>query len=209
MSQRKTIRILLAEDHAVVRVGLTGIFRFESDLAVVAEAETTAMAIEQYQRHRPDVTLMDLRMPGGGGIVAMREILRIDPRACILMLTTYDTEQDVLHAIEAGARGYLLKDIAPSELVAAIRRAARGEECIPPGIAARLAESKSSESLSARELEVLVLLAKGLTNRELGSTLGMSEFTAKTHVSHILGKLDAADRAEAVGTAIRRGIIEA
>lgn len=202
-----TIRLLLADDHLVVRMGLVAVLGHQRDLQVVAQAQDGREAVRLHAEHRPDVTLMDLRMPGLDGIAATAAIRAADPAARILMLTTYDTEEDVHRALAAGASGYLLKDAGPEELVAAIRAVHAGERALPEHLRRQLAQREEGEALTARQIEVLGLLAKGLSNREIGVQLGISEDGAKAHVKQIFLKLHVSDRAEAVSAAVRRGIL--
>jgi len=201
------ISILSAEDHPLIRAGLDAVINAEPDMRMVAEASNGEEAIERYREHRPDVVLMDLRMPVMDGLSATRAILREFPDARIVALTTYEGDEDIHRALAAGARGYLLKDMMRSELLEVIRTVHRGQRAIPPAIAARLAEFTPRIELTARELEVLRLMAKGLSNPELARVLGRTENTMKVHVSNILEKLGVSDRTEAVTLAIQRGIL--
>ena len=177
------------------------------DLTVVAQAEDGVEAVRLFSEIRPDVTVMDVRMPNKDGISATSEIRRIDPQARVLMLTTYDTEEDVHRAMAAGASGYVLKDAGPGELVEAIRHVAAGETWLPKHIQQQLAQRNDDEQLTARQMEVLQLLAQGQSNKEIGAHLGISEDGAKAHVKLIFLKLHVSDRASAVATAVRRGIL--
>ncbi|MGI5157537.1 response regulator [Microbispora sp. CA-102843] len=204
------ITLVIADDHPVVRHGLRSIFEVSSGFAVLGEAADGAEAIELVTRLDPDVVLMDLRMPGGGGVEAIAELSRRGARARVLVLTTYDTDSDTLPAIEAGATGYLLKDAPRDDLFGAVRAAAEGRTVLSPGIAARLVSrvrAPGNHSLSSREREVLRLVAKGSSNREIAAALFVSEATVKSHLTHIYGKLGAKDRAEAVAIAYDRGIL--
>jgi DNA-binding NarL/FixJ family response regulator len=203
------IRLLLVDDHSVVRMGLAAILGLERDLVIVAEAEDAESAASAFREHRPDVTLMDARMPGGDGIEAVRRIRAEFPEARILMLTTFDLDEFVFGALDAGASGYLLKSVERNELVAAIREVHRGGRCMPADLEARLLERGDRKQLSPRELEVLDYLRRGLSNRDIAVALGISENTAKSHVKAIFAKLEAADRAEAVATAFERGLLHA
>jgi two-component system, NarL family, response regulator len=207
MASRKPIRILLVDDHSVVRTGLAMLMGQEEDFAVVGEAEDVEQAVARFRKFRPDVTLMDIRMPGADGIEALRKIREEFPGARVVMLTTYDLDEDVFRALDAGAVGYLLKSVQHAELFDAVRRVHAGERCIPRSLETRLADREVRSRLSPRELETLDLLARGFTNREIGSALGVSERTAKAHVEAILAKLEAADRAEAVDAAYKRGLL--
>jgi two-component system NarL family response regulator len=208
MLSKPTIRLLLVDDHSVVRMGLAAVLALESDFEVVAEAEDGEQALVRFRKHRPDVTLMDARMPGGGGIEAMRAIRAEFPEARIVILTTYDLEEVVFAALEAGATGFLLKSVERTELVEAIRLAAAGQRCIPASLERRLAERGSHKHLSPRELEVLGLMRRGLSNHDIGVALGISDHTAKAHVKAILAKMEAADRAEAVAAGFERGLLQ-
>jgi DNA-binding NarL/FixJ family response regulator len=206
--KRECIRILIADDHSVVREGLASLIKRKSDMAVVAEASNGREAVDRWKEHRPNVTLLDLRMPELDGVGAIKEIREIDPNAHILVLTTFDGDEDIYRAIKAGAKGYLLKDTAREALMDSIRRVNAGETCIPATLAAKLADRVSGEALSAREIEVLQRIAAGKSNKEIGAELFISEGTVKTHVKSIFSKLDVVSRTEAVATATRRGLIQ-
>jgi DNA-binding NarL/FixJ family response regulator len=199
--------ILSADDHPLIRSGLEAVIGSEADMVMVAEASNGEEAIERYREHRPDVVLMDLRMPVMDGLTAMRAILREFPDAKVIALTTYEGDDDIHQALAAGARGYLLKDMMRSELLQVIRTVRSGQRAIPPAVAARLAEFTPRVELTPRELQVLRLMAKGFSNPDLASTLGRTESTMKVHVSNILEKLGATDRTEAVTVAMQRGIL--
>jgi DNA-binding NarL/FixJ family response regulator len=204
------IRILLVDDHPVVRHGLRGMLEAESDLTVVGEASSGAEGVEQSVTLRPDIVLMDLRMPGGDGVSATEQILARSPGARIMVLTTYETDRDILRAIEAGACGYLLKDASPAELAEAVRAAARGETVLAPSVASTLVRQvrrPAPPALSARETEVLRLVARGLTNADIGKRLFISEATVKTHLLRVFNKLDVADRTAAVTTAMEHDLL--
>jgi DNA-binding NarL/FixJ family response regulator len=202
------IRILLVDDHPVVREGLRGMLAAEDDLEVVAEAGGAAEAVAAVRAHEPDVVLMDLRMPGGDGVEATTRVLAQRPQTRVVVLTTYDTDADILRAVEAGAAGYLLKDASRTELAQAIRAAARGETVLAPSVAAKLvSRMRSPVELSRREIEVLRLVARGHTNAEIGRELLISEATVKTHLLRTFGKLDVSDRTAAVTAALERGIL--
>ena len=210
------IRVLIVDDHPVVRDGLRGVLTAEPDLAVVGEAGDGAEALARIAAASPsepvDVVLMDLRMPVMSGVEAIKELRRNASAPRVLVLTTFDTDRDVLPAIEAGATGYLLKDTPREELLRAVRAAHRGEAVLSPAVAGRLmgqVRSPAEEALSARELEVLQLVAGGATNREAARKLFISEATIKTHLLHIYAKLDVRDRASAVSAAYRRGLLTA
>ena len=206
MSKTPRIRILLADDHRIVRMGLKTVFSLESDLEVVAEAASADEAVAAHALEKPDVTLLDLRMPGGGQ-EALRRILASSPDARVLILTTSELEEDIHRALQAGARGYALKSIAPEELADAIRALHAGGTWIPDDIARSFAARESSAPLSPREMEVLNLIIKGLTNPEICAALGISLGTAKAHVRNILAKLEVSDRTEAASEAHRRGLL--
>jgi two-component system NarL family response regulator len=206
--KRECIRILVADDHSVVREGLVSLVKRKADMVVVAEASNGREAVDLWKEHRPDVVLLDLRMPELDGVGAIKEIRELDPNAHIVVLTTFDGDEDIYRAIKSGAKGYLLKDTAREALMECIRKVHSGETCIPPGLAAKLAERVSGEALSAREIEVLQRIAAGKSNKEIGAELFISEGTVKTHVKSIFGKLDVVSRTEAVATATRRGLIQ-
>lgn len=206
----KAIRLLIVDDHPIVRGGLRGVFADDPDFEVVGEAANGTEAVAQAGHLAVDVVLMDLRMPEMGGVEAIRQLSRSAPTAHVLVLTTYDTDSDVLPAIEAGATGYLLKDAPREELVRAVRAAASGESVLSPSVARRLmgqVRRPASETLSQRESEVLRLIANGATNRDIAATLFVSEATVKTHLLHIYDKLGVHDRAAAVGEAYRRNLL--
>ncbi|GLW32778.1 response regulator [Actinoplanes regularis] len=204
------IRILLVDDHPVVRMGLRGMLDAEPDLTVIGEASDGAEGAEIALRERPDLVLMDLRMPGADGVEATGRILAGNLDIKVMVLTTYESDRDILRAIEAGASGYLLKDASPAELADAVRAAARGETVLAPSVASTLVRqvrSPAPPALSARETEVLKLVAAGLTNAEIGKRLFISEATVKTHLLRVFNKLDVADRTAAVTTAMRHGLL--
>ena len=202
------IRILIADDHYVVRMGLVALVETEADLQVVGEAADGTQAVDLYKKLQPDLVLMDLRMPRSDGVTATRKIREHFPTARILMLTTYDGDDDIHRALTAGASGYLLKNSTRDGLIPAIRAVAAGQRWIPQEVANRLAVRKMFEELTPRELEVLKQLAKGLANKEIANVLNISEHTVKDHLKNILGKLHVADRTEAVTAALQRGIIQ-
>ncbi len=205
-----SIRILITDDHPVVREGLAGMLSAQPDFEVVGEAADGETAVTLHQSLSPDVTLMDLRMPGMDGVGAIEAIKARQPSANILVLTTYDSDADILRAIEAGATGYLLKDTPREELFRAIRAAAAGESVLAPTVAARIMtqmRAPAEENLSSREIEVLQLVAKGHSNKDIGKALHISTATVKTHLIHIYNKLGVDDRTAAVTTALEKGII--
>lgn len=209
------IRIVVADDHPMIRTGLGAVIALESDMVLVGEAATGEQAVELFRDLQPDVMLMDINMPVMDGIDAIRTIMAeiaehpelLSPR--IVVLTVYAGDDDIHRALESGASGYLLKDMAGGQVIEAIRTAARGERVIPNVVAAHLAEFGARVSLTARELEVLTLIAKGLRNREIATEIGRTEETVKMHVKSVLAKLGVADRTEAVAVALERGIIHA
>jgi len=201
------ITILAADDHPLIRAGLAAVIAGEPDMRIVAEASNGEEALEQYRQLHPAVVLMDLRMPVMDGLSAMRAILAEDPDARIVMLTTYDGDEDIHRALEAGAKGYLLKDMLRTEVLNVIRSVHSGKRGIPGPVAARLAEHTPRIELTPRELEVLGLVAKGLSNPEIATAIGRTEGTVKVHLKNILQKLNADDRTEAVTTALQRGFI--
>ncbi|PXY28853.1 DNA-binding response regulator [Prauserella flavalba] len=202
--------LLIVDDHPIVRDGLHGIFTREAGFEVLGEAGDGDQAVTLAERLRPDVVLMDLRMPGTGGVAAIAELARRGNPARVLVLTTYDTDSDVVPAIEAGATGYLLKDSPRDELFRAVRAAARGESVLSPAVASRLlgrVRAPAEEPLSQREIEVLELVARGCTNKEAAKRLFISEATVKTHLLHLYAKLGVKDRAAAVAVGYQRGLL--
>ncbi|MFE5090038.1 response regulator [Streptomyces sp. NPDC056638] len=208
----RVITLVVVDDHPVVRDGLRGMFDSAPGFQVLGEASNGVEGVELVARLDPDVVLMDLRMPGGGGVAAIAELTGRGARSKVLVLTTYDTDSDTLPAIEAGATGYLLKDAPRDELFNAVRAAADGRTVLSPAVASRLISrvrtpAAQNESLSGREREVLELVAKGTSNREIAAELFISEATVKTHLTHIFAKLGAKDRAAAVAVGYDRGIL--
>jgi len=201
------IRVLTVDDHPVVRAGVGALINDTGDLEVIAEATDGEEAVLLYERHRPDVVVMDVRMPNVDGVRAIRRIVASHPDARIVALTSYEGDADVYRALQAGARGFLLKASLGASLVDAIRRAANGERIVPPEIATRLAEFIAQDELTPRELEVLELIAQGMRNREIARAIGRTEATVKMHLKHVMQKLGVTDRTEAVTLALRRGII--
>ena len=200
------ISLLIADDHPVVRDGLAGIFEEQDDMDVVAQAATGPEALALYREHRPDVTLMDLRLPGMSGVEAILAIRREAPAARAIILTTYDTDEDIYRGLQAGAKAYLLKDVGREVLLATIRAVHAGKTPVSSEVGAKLAVRAGYDQLSERETEVLRLLVKGMSNQEIAGVLFISESTVKFHVTHILGKLNATDRTQAVITALKRGL---
>ena len=202
------LKIMLVDDHYLVRMGLRSIIALEPDMTVVAEASTGEQARALYRQYRPEVTLMDLRLPGINGSETVHEIRMEFPDARIMMISTYVGDEEIYGALQAGAMAYLVKTVQREELTSAIRKVAAGQRHIPPEVATRLADRVTRSQLSSRELEVLRLLVSGRRNREIAGALVISEGTVKLHVSSILGKLGAADRTEAVTVALQRGIVQ-
>ncbi len=201
------LTLLIVDDHFVFRAGLKAVLSLRRDFRVVAEAADAASALQAFREHEPGMTLMDLRLPDETGIVALRRIRQEYPAARVLMLTTYDGDEDIHRALEAGACGYLLKSVPGPELLQAIAAAARGERYIPPQVQRRLEERSTFGELTDREREVLPFVVKGLTNKDIARILKFTEFTAKAHVRSLLAKLGAADRTELVSIAVQRGLV--
>jgi DNA-binding NarL/FixJ family response regulator len=208
MSVEDRIRILTVDDHPLMREGTAAMIRSQADMELVAEAANSSEALEKFREHRPDVTLMDIRLPGRSGIDTVIAIRSEFPEARILMLTTFEGDVEIQRALQAGARGYMLKSMPPSELLAGIREVHAGKKRIPPEVAAHLAEHMGEETLTARELEVLQQVAGGNRNRDIAGRLFITEETVKVHMKHIMEKLGAKDRTDAVSIALRRGIIQ-
>jgi two-component system NarL family response regulator len=208
MSEPRKIRVLIVDDHKIVRVGLRTIISREPDMEVVAEAEDRAGALAAHAAHRPDVTLLDLRLPDVHGSELITLIRERDPQAKIIVLTSYDASEDIFSAVRAGARGYLLKGTFPDGILEeAIRTVHAGRRLIPPEVADRLADRVTAPALTPREIAVLELVAKGLSNREIGAALSTSASTVKTHLERIYAKLGVGDRTAAALTAIQRGLV--
>jgi DNA-binding NarL/FixJ family response regulator len=207
MKKPEKIRVLIADDHYIVRMGLISVVNTEPDMEVVAEAADGAQALELYGKCNPDLALLDLRMPVKDGIQATAEIRRKFPNAKVLMLTAFDGDEDIYKALEAGAQGYVLKSSSGVKLIPAVRAVAAGERWVPKEIASRLAARNEFEELTPREVQVLQQLAKGLANKEIADVLKISTYTVNDHLKNILAKLRVADRTEAVTAAIHRGII--
>ncbi len=208
MNSQRKIRVLSVDDHPLLREGIAAIINSQDDMMMVAQASTGREAVQLFREHRPDVTLMDLRMPDLSGIDAMSAILGEFPDARIVMLTTFEGDVEIQRALAAGARGYVLKSMPPKELIEVIRQVHAGKKRIPPEIAAQLAEHIADERLTEREIDVLQHVAGGNRNRDIAELLFISEETVKVHVKHIMEKLGASDRTAAVAIAVRRGIIQ-
>jgi two-component system NarL family response regulator len=200
-------RVLVVDDHALLRTGVANIINQEPEFEVVAEAANGIDAVQAFVEHRPDVTLMDLRMPGMEGVEAIRRIRAIDPQARVVVLTTYDADEDIARALQAGAKAYILKDIAAEALVACIHDVLAGKTYLAPAAAAKLAERVTQVQLTPRELSALRLLADGHSNKEIATALTISERTVKTHLGHLFEKLGVTSRTEAVRVATRRGLV--
>jgi DNA-binding NarL/FixJ family response regulator len=210
MNANLSIRLLIVDDHPVVRDGLSGIFAGDQEFEVVGQAANGLEAVTKAQELQPDVVLMDLRMPEMGGVDAIKQLRKLSPSAHVLVLTTYDTDNEVLSAIEAGATGYLLKDAPREELIRAVRAAHKGESVLSLSVAGRLmgrARQPATDAISPRELEVIKLIAGGANNREAAAKLFVSEATIKTHLLHVFEKLGVRDRAAAVSEAYKRHLI--
>ncbi len=201
------IKLLVVEDHHIVRQGLVALLNAVSDMAVVADASDGASGVELFRKHQPDVTLMDLRLPGMGGAEAVAKIRTEFPNARIVVLTTFDGDEDIYRALQAGARGYLLKGMLGDELLEAIRAVHAGKTRIPPVVAERLATRMGGSALTSRELAVLELIVAGRSNKEIGSDLSISEATVKTHINNLLSKMNVTDRTQAATAAIQRGLV--
>lgn len=203
-----TIRVALVDDHAVLRAGLASVLASEPGLEVVAQATDGAGAIEAWRKHQPDVMLLDISMAGMDGIATLQCLRRDFPGARVLMLTSSEVPEDVRHAFDAGACGYVTKTVGPTELITAIRQVHAGEKSFGKSVLAQIAADREAGAISRRELEVLGLVRQGFTNAEIGRVLGISEWTAKSHVQSLLAKLQAADRAEAVARGFERGLLK-
>ena len=203
----EAIRVLTIDDHPLLREGIATLIRSQADMKLVGEAGCGSEALPAFRAHRPDVTLMDLRLPDMSGIDALARVRGEFPEARVLVLTTFEGDVEIRRALEAGARGYLLKSMPPEELLAAIRAAHQGRKVIPPEIGSQLTEHLGEEPLTLREVEVLREIAEGKRNHDIARNLFVSEETVKVHVKHILQKLGAADRTGAVTIAVRRGIL--
>ncbi len=207
MNQSNIIRVLIADDHSVVAHGLALLLECELDITVIGQARNGYEALELFRQHQPDVTLMDLRMPQLNGVAAITAIRAEFNDAGIIVLTTYDGDEDIYRGLRAGAKGYLLKDAEPDELMAAIRTVHSGRKYIPPNIGAKLVERMSNPELSDRELEIVHLMAAGKSTQEISAALSIAESTVKFHINNILSKLGVNDRTQAVIAAVKRGIV--
>jgi DNA-binding NarL/FixJ family response regulator len=208
MTDQARIRVFSVDDHPLLSEGITALVNSQPDMQLVAQASTGGEAIEKFRKHQPDVTLMDLRLPDMSGIDTMIAIRTEFPEARIIMLTTFEGDVDIQRSLEAGARGYVLKSMPPKDLVAAIRQVYAGKKLIPTEVAAQLAEHLGEEDLTPREMDVLKLVVGGNRNRDIGERLFISEETVKVHIKHIMEKLGASDRTQAVAIALRRGVIQ-
>lgn len=207
MDAKEKLKILIVDDHPIMRVGIAAIINAREDMTVVAQAGTGEEAISLYEKHRPDITLMDLRLPGISGVDAIRAIRRGDPHACFVVLTTYEGDEDIYQALEAGARAYIIKGMPHDALVDALRKVHAGGRFLPQPVSRTLASRTPDADLSSREREVLNLLARGKSNKEIAAQLGITEATVKCHVSVILMRLQVTDRTQAVVTALQRGLV--
>jgi two-component system NarL family response regulator len=205
--ERPTIRVLVADDHTIVRGGVSQILNEQPDIQVVAEAADGTSAVELIRRERPDVSLVDLRMPGLDGVQVVEQVRRESDDAVLIVLTTFDTDDDIDRALTAGAKAYLLKDVSPSELVSCVRTVHQGGTWVSPAVASKLVARMTRVQLTLREMAVLRLVAAGKSNREIGETLSISEGTVKIHLTHLFEKLGATSRTEAVAKAVERGLI--
>ena len=201
------IRILLADDHPSLRAGLASILNAQPDLTVVAEAGSGSETLTQFQASHPDILLIDLRMPDGDGIQTIKDLIARDPEVKTLVLTTYDNEEDIFSALEAGARGYILKDTTREEIIEAVRQVHAGQRFLPPAIASRLADRMIRPTLTPRELDVLRLVSRGRSNKDMAAAMFLSEETIKSHMKGLFQKLGVHDRAEAVAIALQRGLL--
>ena len=208
MSNQLRIRVLSVDDHPLLSEGIATMINSQPDMQLISQASSGSEAIQQYRQHRPDVTLMDLRLPDLSGIDAMIAIRTEFPEARVVMLTTFEGDVEIQRALQAGARGYLLKNMPPGEILDVIRQVHAGKKRVPPQVAAQIAEHMSDEVLTAREVEVLRKIGGGNRNKDIADLLFISEETVKVHIKHIMDKLGAKDRTQAIAIGVRRGIIE-
>ncbi|MGH8255306.1 MAG: response regulator [Steroidobacteraceae bacterium] len=204
---KKKIRVILADDHPVVRDGLAAMINQQSDMEVVAEAGDGDEAVDLYQKHRPDLMVLDLRMPKRDGVAVVQRVMELNPEACLLIMTTYDGDEDIFRCLSQGAKGYLLKDAPRQEILSAIRAVSENRPYASSSVAAKALQRMAKPSLTRRELDVLQLVAQGRSNKDIARRLTITEGTAKTHVKAILTKLDAISRTEALAIAHKRGLI--
>jgi two-component system, NarL family, response regulator len=207
MTNPEKIKVLIVDDHPIMRVGISAIINARTDMIAVAQAGTGESAVELFEQHHPDITLMDLRLPGMSGVDAIRMIRTRHPEACFVVLTTYEGDEDIYQALEAGARAYIIKGMPHELLVDALRRVHAGGRFVPSPVSRALASRTPSSDLSSRERDVLQLLARGESNKEIATHLGITEATVKCHVSVILMRLQVADRTQAVLAALQRGLV--
>jgi two-component system NarL family response regulator len=206
-TERRVLTVLIADDHPVVREGLTAMIQMQPDMRVIAEASNGRDAMEKYFAHRPDIALLDLRMPLMGGVETVAGIYEKDPCARLAILTSFESEEEIYRALRAGAQGYVLKDAPAGDLIACIRAMSEGRTWIPPGVGAKLAKRVTGQELTTREMEVLRTLVLGKSNKEIGVLLDIAESTVKVHVTHVLEKLKASGRTEAISVALKRGLV--
>jgi two-component system NarL family response regulator len=207
MCENKQIRVMIVDDHLVVRVGMTTLINAQPDMIVVTDVANAQQTVEMYQQHQPDITLVDLRMPGMNGVEVISAIRKAHPAARCIVMTTYDGDEQIYQALQAGAWAYLLKSVSREEFLTAIRSVAAGQRHIPPEVAQRLAARMPRSELTSREREVLELIVRGKSNKDIAAALAISEHTVKNHINNILGKLDVTDRAQAAIVALQRGMV--